>query len=250
VFSSTAAVYGEPRTPLLDETHPLEPINPYGMTKLTVERTLADYGRAFGLRCAALRYFNAAGAHPSGELAERHHPETHLIPLAIAAALGEGPRLRIFGDDWPTDDGTCIRDYIHVGDLAEAHLRALEHLLAHEKAALRLNLGTGHGVSVRRIIDCVGEVVGRPVPHDIAPRRAGDPAQLVAAVARAADVLGWKAARQDVRQTIEDAVRATRALRLHLPARRCAPPCERSARPPGPSPRATSRARATGPSPR
>ena len=213
VFSSTAAVYGEPRTPLIDETHPLEPINPYGLTKLTVERALADYAHAFGLRFAALRYFNASGAHPSGELAERHHPETHLIPLAVNAALGDGPRLRVFGDDWPTADGTCVRDYIHVCDLAEAHLRALEHLQATDGARLRLNLGTGHGVSVRQILDCVGEVVGTPVPYDLAPRRAGDPAQLVAAVGRSAEVLGWRAAHQDLRVTIEDAVRSARALR-------------------------------------
>jgi UDP-glucose 4-epimerase len=210
VFSSTAAVYGEPRTALIDETHPLEPINPYGMTKLTIERALADYAGAFGLRFAALRYFNAAGAHASGELAERHHPETHLIPLAVAAALGEGPRLRVFGDDWPTNDGTCVRDYVHVCDLGEAHLRAVEHLLATEGARLRLNLGTGQGVSVRQIIDTVGAVVGKPVPYDLAPRRAGDPAQLVAAVGRAAEVLDWRAARRDVRVTIEDAVRAAR----------------------------------------
>lgn len=192
VFSSTAAVYGEPVVPgaPMDETHPLAPVNPYGRAKLAVEGMLADYGAAYGLRHMSLRYFNAAGADPDGELGEEHDPETHLIPLAIGAALGTRAPLKVFGQDYPTPDGTCVRDYVHVADLARAHILALEHLGA-GGAPGSLNLGTGRGHSVREVLDAVGRAAGRPVPHEAAPRRAGDPGLLVAAAGRAREVLGW-----------------------------------------------------------
>lgn len=207
VFSSTAAVYGDPAYVPIDEEHPKRPINPYGATKRVVETAALDYARAFGLKVACLRYFNAAGAHPDGTLAERHDPETHLIPLTIDAGLGRRDPLTVFGDDWDTDDGTCVRDYIHVVDLAEAHWLALEKL-REGHGPLLLNLGTGSGFSVREVIDAVGEVLGTPVPHTLGPRREGDPPRLVAAVKRANEVLGWKAVRSDLKTIVEDAVRS------------------------------------------
>jgi UDP-glucose-4-epimerase GalE len=207
VFSSSAAVYGDPLRVPIDEDHPKDPINPYGATKRIVEMAALDYGRAFGLRVACLRYFNAAGAHPDGTLSERHDPETHLVPLAIDAGLGRRGELVVFGNDWPTPDGTCVRDYIHVVDLAEAHWLALQKL-ATGAGPLLLNLGTGDGYSVRQVIDTVGRIVGRPVPHRVGPRRAGDPPSLVAAVGRAQEVLGWKASRSDLETIVEDAVRS------------------------------------------
>ena len=209
VFSSSAAVYGEPEHVPIDEDHPKRPINPYGATKRIVEMAALDYGHAYGLGVACLRYFNAAGAHPDGSLGERHDPETHLIPLAIDAGLGRRDPLIVFGDDWDTDDGTCVRDYIHVVDLAEAHWLALERLRAGE-GPLLLNLGTGEGYSVRQVIDTVGAVLGKPVPHTIGPRRDGDPPQLVAAVERAREKLGWTAVRSDLKTIVEDAVRSRR----------------------------------------
>ncbi|MBV8169008.1 MAG: UDP-glucose 4-epimerase, partial [Alphaproteobacteria bacterium] len=170
--------------------HPQAPINPYGTSKLMVEHLLADFGAAHGLRSAALRYFNACGADPDGELGENHDPETHLIPLAIDAALGRGPKLKIFGTDYPTQDGTCIRDYIHVTDLAAAHVAALRYLEG-GRASLACNLGTGAGFSVRAILREVERVAGRPVPADEGPRRAGDPPELVADPTRARTVLNW-----------------------------------------------------------
>ncbi len=190
VFSSTAAVYGDPENTPIPESHPLRPVNPYGETKLAFERALASYGRAYGAAWAALRYFNAAGAH--GGLRERHDPETHLIPLAIAAAKGSGPPLRVFGTDWPTPDGTCVRDYVHVRDLALAHLTVIEELRAgHEVGAV--NLGTQHGSSVREVIAAVEAATGKKVPVVDGPRRAGDPAVLVASAERARSLLGWSA---------------------------------------------------------
>jgi UDP-glucose 4-epimerase len=190
IFSSTAAIFGEPLGGLIDEAHPQAPINPYGRTKWIVENVLPDYESAYGIRHVCLRYFNAAGAQPDGSLGERHEPETHLIPLAIRAALGRGPALKLYGDDYPTPDGTCVRDYIHVRDLASAHLLALSHLRG-GGASLKLNLGNGSGYSVRQVLDVVGSVVGRPVPHTVVARRAGDPPVLVADSRLAREILGW-----------------------------------------------------------
>jgi UDP-arabinose 4-epimerase len=190
VFSSTCATYGTPvRLPLVED-HPQAPINPYGASKLMVERLLADMGPAHQIGSVALRYFNAAGADPDGELGENHDPETHLIPLAIDAALGRGEKLKIFGTDYATPDGTCIRDYIHVTDLAAAHVAALRYLEA-GGASTACNLGTGAGFSVRAILSEVAKAAGRPVPMEEGPRRAGDPPELVADPTRARAVLGW-----------------------------------------------------------
>lgn len=189
VFSSTAATFGEPERTPIDETHPQRPINPYGETKLAVERALPHVERATGLRWAALRYFNASGADPAGRIGEDHHPEEHLIPRAIAAARG-GPALTVFGDDYPTPDGTCIRDFVHVADLADAHLLALNSLESGGPSSA-YNLGHGEGISVRELIEAVGRVAGHPVPHTIGPRRPGDPARLVASNAKIRRDLGW-----------------------------------------------------------
>ena len=204
VFSSTAAVYGTPESVPIDEEHPKNPESPYGSTKLAVERALESYGRGYGLRWAALRYFNAAGADPEAGLGERHEPETHLIPIVLEVADGTRPSLNIYGTDWPTPDGTCVRDYIHVLDLGEAHLAALAHLLK-GGASGAFNLGTGHGHSVREVVEAVARVTGRPVATVEAPKRAGDPAELVAKVDRAAQVLGWKARRTDLDTIVGDA---------------------------------------------
>lgn len=191
IFSSSAAVYGEPERSPLPESHPTRPVNPYGRTKLMVEQMLPDYGRAYGLEWVALRYFNAAGAHPDATLGERHDPETHLIPLALRAASGRLPALTVFGTDYPTPDGTCIRDYVHVMDLAQAHLLALEHLERGGESRA-FNLGNGGGFSVKQVIDSVERVTGRKVPVEYGPRRAGDPAALVADASAAKSVLGWR----------------------------------------------------------
>lgn len=192
VFSSTCATYGDPVRVPLAEDHPQAPINAYGETKLMVEKVLRWYGAAYGLRWMALRYFNAAGADPQGRIGECHQPETHLIPLILDAALGRRPAIDVFGSDYPTPDGTAIRDYIHVDDLAEAHVRALGHIEAGNDSAA-LNLGTGRGCSVREVIAAVERVTGRPVPVREASRRAGDPPALVAQPALAEQVLGWRA---------------------------------------------------------
>lgn len=189
VFSSTCAVYGAPATLPIREDTPKAPINPYGATKLMAEQALADYDRAYGLRHVALRYFNAAGADAGGEIGERRDVETHLVPLALDAAAGRRPALKILGDDYDTPDGTAVRDYIHVSDLAEAHVRALEHLLGGGPSRA-LNLGTGRGHSVREVLDAVERVTGRPAPAEIAPRRPGDPPSLVADPSAACALFG------------------------------------------------------------
>jgi UDP-arabinose 4-epimerase len=191
VFSSSAAVYGTPERLPLTESHPLKPINPYGENKRLVEMMLRDAERARGLRSVSLRYFNAAGADPEGEIGEGHHPETHLIPLVVQAALGQRPAVQIFGTDYPTTDGTCIRDYVHVADLAEAHVLALRYLAA-GGASQSFNVGTGEGCTVREVVAAVEKVSGRKVPVALAARRAGDPAGLVADATLIGQTLSWK----------------------------------------------------------
>lgn len=190
VFSSTAAVFGHPQAAMIDEDHPKAPINPYGASKLMVERILADAAHAYGLRSVALRYFNAAGATSDACLGEAHMCETHLIPNVLKSVLGAGAPLKVFGDDYATPDGTCVRDYVHVEDLAQAHLLALAHLASHE-GAHAFNLGNGQGFSVAQVIAAVERVTGRPVAYEVAPRRPGDPDSLVASSHRARRVLGW-----------------------------------------------------------
>lgn len=190
IFSSTTATYGVPdRLPIVEDS-PQRPINPYGFTKLVVERILEDYAHAYGFAFAALRYFNAAGASPDGDIGEDHDPETHLIPVALQVALGQRERLEIFGDDYPTPDGTCIRDYVHVDDLASAHLAALDHLKPGQ--GLKLNLGSESGFSVKEVVDACRRHSGHPIPARISPRREGDPPALVADATQAKQVLGWK----------------------------------------------------------
>ncbi len=210
VLSSTAAVYGHPREQPIPEDAPLAPESPYGASKAMVERILADVSRAHGLRFAALRYFNAAGADPAGDLGEEHDPETHLIPLALAAAAGRRPPLELFGTDYPTPDGTCIRDYVHVSDLAEAHRLAVEALVAGEPGGV-FNLGTGRGHSNREVLAVVEEVVGRPVPVVEAARRPGDPPVLVADPRRFRDRFGWEPARSELPTIVESAWRFARS---------------------------------------
>jgi UDP-glucose 4-epimerase len=206
VFSSTAAVYGIPDSTPIEEDAPLRPINPYGETKRTFEAAMAAYGTAYGLRSVSLRYFNVAGA--TERLGEVHDPETHLIPNVLRAADGSGDPLTLFGADYPTPDGTCIRDYLHVADLADAHLRALEATAAGDDRtaeALVCNLGSGGGFSVREVLRAAESVVGRPIPHTVGPRRAGDPPILVASAARAESVLGWRAEHSSLEEMIGSA---------------------------------------------
>lgn len=191
IFSSTAAVFGEPDYVPIDEAHPNRPVNPYGRSKLMVEQVLADYDHAFGLKSVCLRYFNAAGADPEGQLGERHDPETHLVPLILQAASGRRSEIQVFGRDYDTPDGTCVRDYIHIVDLCSAHLLALQHLVD-GGASERFNLGNGEGFSVQQVIDTVEKVTGRKVKVVDGPRRDGDPARLVADSTRARAQLGWK----------------------------------------------------------
>jgi UDP-glucose 4-epimerase len=197
IFSSTAAVYGEPRYVPVDEQHPREPINPYGLSKRMVEDALFDYARAHGLHSVLLRYFNAAGADPQARLGPRHDPLTHLIPLVLRAAAGVNPHVKVFGRDYPTPDGTAVRDYIHVCDLTEAHLAAIDYLMA-GGATQAFNLGVGRGYSVQEVIDAVRRVTGREFEVITHPRRAGDPAQLVANPSLANRVLGWTARYGDI----------------------------------------------------
>ena len=197
VFSSTCSTYGVPESLPISDEHAQHPINPYGESKLFVERTLHWYGVAHGLRSVSLRYFNAAGADPDGDLGEDHEPETHLIPLAIGAALGKRPPLEIYGTDYPTADGTAVRDYVHVSDLADAHVCALQYL-QRGGASRAFNLGTGNGHSVREVIAAVERTGKRDVPRRVGPRRAGDPASLVAAPGRSRELLGWAPQRSDL----------------------------------------------------
>jgi UDP-arabinose 4-epimerase len=190
VFSSSCATYGNPQLLPIGEEHIQIPVNPYGETKLCVEKALRWYEEAYGLRSVTLRYFNAAGADPEGEIGECHDPETHLIPLAIAAAQGTIPHLTIFGSDYATPDGTPVRDYVHVSDLASAHVKAVDRLFEGSRS-LRLNLGTGQGYSVREVISAVAQAAKRPVPIKAAPRRSGDPASLIAGAGHAKAALGW-----------------------------------------------------------
>jgi len=205
VFSSTAAVYGMPERSPIDESQPLRPINPYGWSKLMVERMLEDAASAYGMRSVSLRYFNAAGADPSGEIGESHHPETHLIPNVLKAAL-DGGTVNLFGDDYPTPDGTCVRDYVHINDLAAGHMLALEHMEKHP-GAHRYNLGSDSGFSVKQVVEAARRITGRPIATRIAPRRPGDPPALVASSAAVRRDLGWKPAYPEVEPIIETAWR-------------------------------------------
>jgi UDP-arabinose 4-epimerase len=204
IFSSTAATYGVPQETPIPEDHPQLPINPYGWSKLFVERMLADYAAAYDLRYAALRYFNAAGADAEGEVGERHEPETHVIPLAARGALRDDYVFTIFGDDFETRDGTCVRDYVHVSDLGRAHAAAADYLLG-GGAAMAFNLGTGHGTTVKEVADAIEAVSGRALPRRIGPRRAGDPAVLVASNTRAKAVLGWAPQQSSIDEIVQSA---------------------------------------------
>lgn len=204
VFSSTCATYGPPVRIPIDESHPQEPINAYGRSKLMAEWLLRDHADAYGMKHVALRYFNASGADPSGRIGERHEPETHLIPLALRGAGSNDYTLNVFGTDYDTDDGTAVRDYIHVCDLASAHLKALDYLRDGGES-MAVNLGTGRGTSVLEIRDAVQKVTGRNVQTELGPRREGDPSRLIALPKKAWDVLGWKAERSDVDTVIQDA---------------------------------------------
>ncbi|MFK0255905.1 UDP-glucose 4-epimerase GalE [Streptomyces sp. NPDC090445] len=209
VFSSTAATYGEPTENLLTEASATRPTNPYGASKLAVDHMITGECAAHGVAAVSLRYFNVAGAY--GQYGERHDPETHLIPLVLQVALGERESISVFGEDYPTPDGTCVRDYIHVADLAEAHLAALDAATAGEH--LICNLGNGNGFSVREVVEAVRKVTGKDIPEAVAPRRAGDPAVLVASAQAAHDRLGWTPSRPDLEGIIADAWNFTRALR-------------------------------------
>jgi UDP-glucose 4-epimerase len=209
VFSSTAAVYGEPVVMPIGEDTEKAPVNPYGASKLAFELALAAFERAHGLAWAAPRYFNAAGAMPDGSLCEGHEPETHLIPLVLDAGLGRRPPLTVFGTDYPTADGTCVRDYVHVCDLADAHLLALAELEG-GRALGAFNLGTGTGASVREVLASAARALGAPVPHEVGPRRPGDPAALVADPSRAKRLLGWAPRRSSLDTIVDDALRSRR----------------------------------------
>jgi len=204
IFSSTAAIYGDPEYSPIDELHPKQPINPYGRSKWMMEQVLDDYGSAYGFKSVCLRYFNAAGADPEGSLGERHQPETHLIPLILQAASGRRAAISVFGSDYDTPDGTCIRDYIHVSDLCDAHMLALRHLLD-GKGNLRLNLGNGQGFSVSEVIAAVQRVTGREFAVKHEPRRAGDPPRLVADARQARALLGWQPCFAELDRIIADA---------------------------------------------
>jgi UDP-glucose 4-epimerase len=203
VFSSTTATYGQPeKIPIAEDTLQL-PINPYGFTKLVIERALKDYAHAYGFAGASLRYFNASGAASDGSIGEDHTPETHLIPLVLQVALGQRDSIQVFGSDYPTPDGTCIRDYIHVEDLATAHLAALEKLQSSK--VLEVNLGTGVGNSVLEVINACRKASGHPIPTVMCPRRAGDPAELVAECSLAKQVLGWEPRYRQIDQIVQTA---------------------------------------------
>ncbi|GJM08945.1 MAG: UDP-glucose 4-epimerase GalE [Lysobacteraceae bacterium] len=209
VFSSTCASYGIPRVTPIDESHPQNPINPYGRSKLMIEQAMADYSAAYGLRCVALRYFNAAGADPEAEIGEDHSPETHLIPLVLMAAAGIRDSITVFGRDYDTDDGTCVRDYVHVSDLAQAHVLALQALDQGAESAV-YNLGNGTGFSVQQVIDACQRVTGRPIKVVDGPRRAGDPPRLVGDASKIINDLGWSPRYADLDTIVETAWNWTR----------------------------------------
>ena len=204
IFSSTAAIFGEPDYTPIDERHNKQPINPYGHSKLMIEQVLDDYDKAYGMRSTCLRYFNAAGADPDGELGERHVPETHLIPLILQAASGRRGDIKVFGDDYATDDGTCVRDYIHINDLCGAHSLALQKMMSTDRSA-RYNLGNGKGFSVKQVIDVAKEVSGNDFKVSIEPRRAGDPAVLVADATLARKELNWQPKFADLKDIVKTA---------------------------------------------
>lgn len=204
VFSSTAATYGEAKNIPILESDSTEPTNPYGETKLAVEKMLKWSEEAYGIKHVVLRYFNVAGAHMEGKLGEDHQPETHLIPIILQVALGQREKIMIFGDDYDTEDGTCIRDYIHVTDLADAHILAIDKL-RNDNESGTYNLGNGHGFSVKEVIDSARKVTGHPIPAEVAPRRAGDPARLIASSEKAIQQLGWKPRYAELETMIESA---------------------------------------------
>ncbi len=204
IFSSSCATYGNPNTKTISEDHPQQPINPYGRSKLMVEKVMRDCHKAWGLQTCALRYFNAAGADLDGEIGEAHNPETHLIPLVLAAGMSSSP-ISVFGNDYLTPDGTCIRDYIHVQDLADAHVQALKRILAKDINFEAFNLGTGKGYSVQEVIDKTSQILGKKIPQILAERREGDPAILVAKVEKAKTELNWQAKYSDLEQIISSA---------------------------------------------
>lgn len=203
VFSSTTATYGVPEQVPIRETEDQRPINPYGFSKFVFEKLLEDYAHAYGWGYAALRYFNAAGASEDGTIGEDHTPESHIIPLVLQVALGQRDKIFIFGDDYPTPDGTCIRDYVHVLDLASAHLLALEKL--EDGTAIKVNLGTGRGNSVQEIIQACRQISGHPIPSEVSPRRPGDPPELIADASLANEVLGWTPKYTDIEEIIRTA---------------------------------------------
>jgi UDP-glucose-4-epimerase len=204
VFSSTAATYGEPESIPILETDRTEPTNPYGETKLSMEKMMKWTGVAHGLRYVALRYFNACGAHVGGHIGEAHSPESHLIPLILQVPNGQREAINIFGDDYDTKDGTCVRDYIHVTDLAQAHILAMKYLMDGKESDV-FNLGNGVGFTVKEVIEAARRVTGHPIPAVVAPRRGGDPAKLIASSAKAKEVLGWKPEHADLEEIIETA---------------------------------------------
>jgi UDP-glucose 4-epimerase len=209
VFSSTCAIYGAPRSMPLREDHPTDPISPYGRTKLAIEWMLEDYNRAYGLKSACLRYFNAAGCEPESGLGEDHHPETHLIPNVVKYALGLKDDLIIYGNDYPTPDGTCVRDYIHVTDLAEAHLKALDKL--DQSQIIKINLGTGKGFSNLEVLQAVSKISGKSLTPEIGPRRPGDSPELIADPTLAFSTLGWVPTRSDLDKIVGEALQWTAA---------------------------------------
>lgn len=204
VFSSTAATYGEPKSIPILESDENNPTNTYGETKLAMEKMMKWFDQAYGTKYVSLRYFNAAGAHESGTIGEDHHPETHLIPLILQVPLGKRDKIYMFGDDYPTEDGTCIRDYIHVMDLASAHYKALEYLRKENDSDI-FNLGNGNGYSVKEVIETTRKVTGHPIPAEVKGRRAGDPAVLIASSDKAKSILGWKPQFDSLEKIIEDA---------------------------------------------
>lgn len=209
IFSSTTATYGVPAKVPISEDERQDPINPYGFTKLVIEHALADYAHAYDFAYAALRYFNAAGASPDGDLGEDHKPESHLIPIVLQVALGQRDNITIFGDDYPTPDGTCIRDYVHVNDLGQAHIQALARLQPGE--GICVNLGTGRGYSVRELIEACRQITGHTIPEVIGPRRPGDPPELVADASRARTVLDWQPKFTTIEEIVETAWKWHRA---------------------------------------